>query len=334
MIEFQSVSKTYRVIHSRTGFVATLSSLFIPKYTFVRALKGVSFRIEQGELVGLIGENGAGKSTLVKIATGILRPNSGNALFGGVKVHEHRKRCALQFGVAFGQRRSLWWQLSAREGLEALARIYKVPGVQVRKRVDQLIDTFELGEFVDRQVRLLSLGQRTRCEVAGCFVHHPKIVFLDEPTIGMDVLAKIKMREYIKRINQEDRTGILLTSHDLFDVERVCERVMILDSGSLILDATFESMRRKFCSQRVLRLNLASPFIHGQLDDLEDIHLMPVDDRWRLKILFDPVRRPIMEFMTELQRRLDIVDFMVEDLPIDEFVAQIYKARSEGDHQG
>lgn len=331
MIEFQEVSKTYRIIKSRPGLTATVGGLFAPKYTYIKAIQDLSLSIRRGELVGLIGENGAGKSTLVKLATGILRPDHGCVLIDGLKVHEHRRTCALQFGVAFGQRRSLWWQLSAREGLAALARIYKVRPCEVMPRIQQLIHLFELEQFVDSPVRQLSLGQRIRCEVASCFIHRPKIVFLDEPTIGMDVMAKIRMRDYLKRINREDEVAVLLTSHDLFDVERVCQRAIILDKGRLLLDTSFESMRREYCVQRVLHLTLGTPFSDGQLEGLRGIEIMPDEDRWRLNLSFDPVARPVMGLMAELQDKLDIVDFVVEDLPIDEFVAQIYRTRASSD---
>ncbi len=331
MIEFQEVSKTYRVVESRPGLASTVAGLFAPRYTYVKAIQDLSLNIRQGELVGLIGENGAGKSTLVKLATGILRPDLGWILVDGLKVHEHRRQCALQFGVAFGQRRSLWWQLSAGEGLAALARIYKVRPSDVKPRIRQLIELFELEQFVDRPVRQLSLGQRIRCEVASCFIHRPKIVFLDEPTIGMDVIAKIRMREYLRRINRQDGVAVLLTSHDLFDVERICERAIILDKGRVLLDTTFDSMRREFCGQRVLHLTLGSPFNDGQLEGVRDIELITDEDRWRLKLSFDPVQRPVVGLLAELQERLDIVDFIVEDLPIDEFVAKIYRTRSASD---
>ncbi len=243
---------------------------------------------------------------------------------------KHRTKCALHFGVTFGQRHSLWWQLTAREGLEALGRIYRLKSSEIKSRIKQLIDLFELEAFVGHPIRQLSLGQRIRCEVAGCFIHRPKIVFLDEPTIGMDAGAKIKMREYLKRLNREDGVAVLLTSHDLFDVERVCERIMILDKGRLIFHDTFESMRKRFCSQRVLRLNMASPLNNGRLNGVEEIEVMPSEDQWKLKIRFDPIARPVIGLMEELHKRLDIVDFTVEDLPIDEFVAGIYKAQSKG----
>lgn len=329
MLEFQSAYKTYRVARSRPGFAGTIRGLFSPVYGHIKAVQDLSFSIMEGELVGLIGENGAGKSTTVKMATGILRPDKGNVLFNGREVARHRKQCALHYGVTFGQRRSLWWQLPAIEGMEALGRVYRLKSSEIKARIKQLIDLFELHGFADRQVRQLSLGQRIRCEVASCFIHRPKIVFLDEPTIGMDAVAKVKMREYLKVINKEDGVALLLTSHDLFDVERVCERILVLDKGSLILNDSFESMRRMFCSHRVLKLNLGTSFTDGRLDGVEGIELLPVNDRWKLNIRFDPVKKPVIGLMEEVQKRLDVVDFTVEDLPIDEFVAEIYKSRGE-----
>lgn len=328
ILQFDHVHKTYRVIEVRRGFLSAMKSLVVPKYRHIKAVRDVSLRIEEGELVGLIGENGAGKSTIVKMATGILYPTSGKILFDGLDVMKNRRRCAAKFGVTFGQRRALWWQLSAREGLEALGWIYHLKPKEIKSRINRLIDIFELEEFIDRPVRQLSLGQRIRCVVTSCFIHRPQIVFLDEPTIGMDALAKIKMREYLRKINQRDGVAIFLTSHDLFDVERVCERILILDKGRLILDDTFDSLRRRFCSHRVLSLNLGAPFDNDNIRDVEGIELMPVPDPWKLKIRFDPVEVPVMGLLDELQKKLDIIDFTVEDLPIDEFVAEIYRAQS------
>jgi len=328
MLEFQSVCKTYRASRSHRGFAAVFRGLFVPAYDTVRAMQDVTFKIDAGELVGLIGENGAGKSTLVKLATGILRPDEGRVFCGGLEVWRNRKKCALRYGAVFGQRRSLWWQLTAKESLEALGRIYRLGLVDIKRRIEQLIAIFQLEEFVNRQVRQLSLGQRIRCEVAGCFIHSPQIVFLDEPTIGIDAVAKLQMRQYLRRINQEDGVAVLFTSHDLFDVERLCKRIMILDRGSLILNATFEQMRKKFGSLRVLKLTLASPLDDRGLAVVDGINLRPGKDPWRPKIRFDPNVTPAINLMAELQKRLDIVDFTVEDMPIDEFVAGIYQARN------
>lgn len=327
MIEFNNVYKTYRIAQSRSGFGGSVKSLFFPKYRYIRAIDDLTFNIKEGELVGLIGENGAGKSTLVKMATGILRPDRGCVLFNGLEVNSHRKKCAFKFGVVFGQRRSLWWQLSAKEGFEALGRIYKINSKEVNSRIAQLINLFELKEFVNRPIRQLSLGQRVRCEVTSCFIHRPKMVFLDEPTIGMDSLAKIKMREYLKRINQEECVAVLLTSHDLFDVERVCKRIMILDKGNLILDGSLDSIRKKYGSKRQLNLNLASPLDNVYLKDINGIESVTADDKWKLKIHFDPLKKTALELISELQKSLDIADFTIEDLPIDEFVAEIYKGQ-------
>jgi ABC-2 type transport system ATP-binding protein len=329
MLKFNNVSKTYRIAAGGPGFGAAVKRLFFPAYTYIKAVQNLSFTINRGELVGLIGENGAGKSTIVKIATGILRPDKGQACLADLDVSKYRKKCALQYGVTFGQRRSLWWQLSAREGFLALAKVYNIHSSEIKNRTDQLIDLFELGDFVDRPVRQLSLGQRIRCEVAGCFIHRPQIVFLDEPTIGMDALAKIKMREYLKKINHEDGVSILLTSHDLFDVERVCNRILVLDKGVLILDDTFDSLRRKYCTERMLTLNLAASATDVMLKDIEGIEPIPGGDKWKLNIRFNPVERPVLKLMEDLQKRLDIVDFTVEDLPVDEFVAKIYKNQSD-----
>jgi ABC-2 type transport system ATP-binding protein len=326
MIEFRNCYKTYRTIRNKSGIIGALKGLFFPEYRYVKAINNLTFSINKGELVGLIGENGAGKSTTVKLATGILRPDRGHVFLNNLEISKNRQKCAYHFGVTFGQRRSLWWQLSARDGMEALGRIYNVKPNEIKNRVKQLVGVFELEEFIDKPVRHLSLGQRVRCEVTSCFIHRPRIVFLDEPTIGMDALAKIKMREYLKRINRDDGVAVLLTSHDLFDVERVCNRIIILDKGNLVLDGSLESIRKKFGSLRILNISLASPANNKIINNMKDVELLPVDDNWKLKIRFNPSRKTTLKLIEELQKHINIADYTIEDLPIDEFVAEIYKS--------
>jgi ABC-2 type transport system ATP-binding protein len=187
------------------------------------------------------------------------------------------------------------------------------------------VDIFELGEFVDRPIRQLSLGQKVRCEVASCFLHGPEIVLLDEPTIGMDAIAKVQMRDYIRRINRECNVAVLLTSHDLFDVERVCERVMILDEGRLILQGTLESLRTAYCSERIVELTTAAPVETVRALDVPGAEMMPTGNQHKVKLRFDPRATSVFEIIETFGRAVEIVDFTVEEIPIDEFVARIYR---------
>ncbi|MDR1328055.1 MAG: ATP-binding cassette domain-containing protein [Oscillospiraceae bacterium] len=246
MISFQSISKTYKVAKREPGLRAALKSIARREYAYVEALKNVSFSVERGEIVGYIGPNGAGKSTTIKIMSGILVPTSGECTILGRTPWKDRVRHVKNIGVVFGQRSQLMWDIPVMDSFELLRDIYKVPGDLYRKNLDELCGIFSLGEFVGTPVRQLSLGQRMRCEIAASLLHSPSVLFLDEPTIGLDAVSKVAVRDFIKRINKENGVTVVLTTHDMGDVEALCDRVILIGRGEILYDGGFARMKEQY----------------------------------------------------------------------------------------
>ncbi len=240
-IEARNLTKTFKTHKSRPGLLGALRDLFTRQYTTITAVDGINLLVEEGEMVGYIGANGAGKSTTIKMLTGILMPTSGFLRVNGMDPHRERERFVRTIGVVFGQRSQLWWDLAVQESFRLLQRVYRVPDDVYRKHMGYVIEVLEIGDLLDRPVRKLSLGQRMRCELAAAFVHNPPLLFLDEPTIGLDVLIKMKVREFLREMNRTYGTTILLTTHDLSDIEALCSRVVMLDKGRILYDGSWRS---------------------------------------------------------------------------------------------
>ena len=246
-IEVQELTKSFRARQPRgPGIRARIADVVAPRSRDVHAVERISFRIAAGERVAFIGPNGAGKSTTLKILAGILHPTSGHVTVGGLVPWRDRHELGFTIGTVFGQRSQLWYQLTPRDTLELLARVYELPRAVWRARLDALVDAFALHGLLDRPVRQLSLGQRMRCEVAASLLHAPRVLFLDEPTIGLDVTAKATIRELLSHRSREEGTTLLLTSHDSGDIEQVCDRVLIIHRGRILLDATVAELRRRY----------------------------------------------------------------------------------------
>jgi ABC-2 type transport system ATP-binding protein len=246
-VEVHHLTKQFRTRAARgPGARARLADLIAPRFGAIMAVDAISFRVEAGERVAFIGPNGAGKSTTLKILAGILHPTSGSVQVAGFEPARDRHALGFAIGTVFGQRSQLWYTLAARDTLELLARVYEIPRDVWRARLAELTDAFNLGALLDRPVRQLSLGERMRCEIAASLLHAPRVLFLDEPTIGLDVEAKATIRELLQRRSNEDGTTLLLTSHDTGDIEEVCDRVIIIHSGRILLDATVAEMKRRY----------------------------------------------------------------------------------------
>jgi ABC-2 type transport system ATP-binding protein len=259
VIEARGLSKVFRTTVRRPGFAGALRSLVSPQRVAKVAVQDVEFSVGKGELLALLGPNGAGKSTTIKMLTGILTPTSGEALVAGVVPHRDRERNAHNIGAVFGQRTQLWWDLPARDSFEILRDIYGVPEGQFRDRIEEFDGLLELSEFWDTRVRHLSLGQRVRCDLAASLLHDPPVVFLDEPTIGMDVVVKEQVRRFLRhQVEERDRT-VLLTTHDMTEVERLAERVVLINHGRIVLDGSLQEIRRRFGGTWQVRATLADP---------------------------------------------------------------------------
>jgi ABC-2 type transport system ATP-binding protein len=245
-IEVHQLRKAFQVQQNRAGLKGAFQDLFRRNYKEVVAVNDIDFVIPKGEICGYIGENGAGKSTTIKMLTGILVPTSGQIHVNGMVPYKEREKFVKDIGVVFGQRSQLWWDLGVIESFQLLRKVYRIPVEEYKKRLDELVQRLDLAEILNRPVRKLSLGQRMRCELAASLLHNPSILFLDEPTIGLDIIVKSEIRDFLKELNRRYETTILLTTHDLQDIEALCSRVIMLDDGHIIYDGGLQQLKDKW----------------------------------------------------------------------------------------
>jgi ABC-2 type transport system ATP-binding protein len=339
LIEAQHLSKSFRVLRKKTGALAGLRTLFSTDYQEVPAVNDVNFTIAPGELVGYIGPNGAGKSTTIKMLTGVLHPSGGRAIVSGLVPYQQRAQNSRQIGVVFGQRTQLIYDLPARDTFELLRKMYTVPQARFTERVAYFSDLLDLGALLDRPVRLLSLGERMRCELIAALLHAPRIIFLDEPTIGLDVVAKERMRTFITTLNQEQGTTILLTTHDLHDIEQLCRRVIIIDHGTVIYDGTLAEIKRRYGRRRRITFALldgaaeangraAAPLTVERLDaELvalgDSITVEQREDR-SLAVGFNPQRVAVSALTRHIVNRYPVADLTVEEADLEAIIREIY----------
>lgn len=291
----------------------------------IRAVDEMSFTVQAGSAVGYIGANGAGKSTTIKMLTGILVPTSGHVRTCGLRPVEDRRALARRVGVVFGQRSQLWWDLPVRESFQILAAIHDLSDDRARTRTDELIDRLEMGEYLATPVRQLSLGQRMRAEVAAALLHSPELVILDEPTIGLDVLSKQRLREFLIEERQEHGTTLLLTTHDMGDIERLCERVLVVDHGRLAYDGTLAGLSAQVGAQRTLVVDLAEP-----VADLTDVpgahHVASEANGLQQHLTYDPDATTLARVLAAITDRVEVRDISIEDPDIEDVVRRIYSA--------
>ena len=286
----------------------------------VEAVAGISFAVEAGERLAYIGPNGAGKSTSIKMLTGILHPTSGDAEVLGIVPWKKRRQLAARIGTLFGQRSQLWYQLTPRQTFGLLGRIYRIPADEERRRLARLGELLDATQLFDQPVRGLSLGQRMRCELVASMLHAPEVLFLDEPTIGLDLVAKARFRDLIVRINEEQGTTILLTSHDVSDIEQVARRVIVINHGRLIYDDRVSVMRRALLGTKMLDVRFEQP--PGSVE-VEGARLVKLTGAGA-KLVVDTGQRPIRSVLDDLLDRYDVVDISVADPPLEEIVSHIY----------
>ncbi|MFB3893109.1 MAG: ATP-binding cassette domain-containing protein [Phycisphaerae bacterium] len=321
-IVVENLVKTFRIAQRRPGMLGALAGLVRRKYREVRALDGVSFSIKPGELVGYIGPNGAGKSTTVKILAGILVPEGGNVQVLGRTPWKHRIETVRQIGVVFGQRTQLWWDLPVIESFDLLRDIYRVEHDQYRRTRDELVGLLELKGLLDTPVRQLSLGQRMRCDLAAALLHGPKILYLDEPTIGLDAVAKLAVRDFVKALNRNRGVTIILTTHDMDDIEALCSRVLVINEGRILTDGTLDDLRARVTTERRLIVDLFEE--DGDVADPE-AQVVGREGR-RVTLRFDPARVAPAALIARVTANHRIRDLFVENPPIEEIIARIYGA--------
>jgi ABC-2 type transport system ATP-binding protein len=322
LIRVERLEKTFRVAEHRGGLLGAFGSLVHRQYRLVRAVRDVSFAIARGEMVGCLGPNGAGKSTTVKMLTGILVPSGGHVEVLGMVPHRRRKQVAQRIGVVFGQRTQLWWDLPLIDSLELLRHVYKVSAERYARNLRRLRDLLDLDPFLRTPVRQLSLGQRMRGDLAAALLHDPEILYLDEPTIGLDVVAKHRVRDFLREINRQDSATVLLTTHDMSDVEQLCSRVLIIDHGTLLYDGTLEGIRDRMGTERTLVVDLAAD-VEGELM-VPGAQQVRADGprRW---LQFNRLETTAAELIGDLAARYPLHDLTIDEPDIETIVRRIYQ---------
>ncbi len=324
LIEVKNLVKTYKTMEKERGLTGYFKNLIKPKHKEFTAVNKINFDIEEGELVGYIGENGAGKSTTIKMLTGLLTPTSGNVVVNGLVPNKRRIENNKNIGAVFGQKTQLWWDLPVIESFRLIKKMYKIPEGEYRKNLKRFTEILELGDLLDKQVKNLSLGQKMRCEVAATFLHNPKIVYLDEPTIGLDVLVKENIRKFIKEINKEKNVTVILTTHDLNDIEDVCDRIILLDKGEIIYDGTkqkFKDTYGKYTKAEFLIKNKNSLISNNKELNFEIIE----ETEKILKVKFKHEETTVMKVMEEISKYCDIEDIHMKEAELEDILKEIYK---------
>ena len=321
IITVEHLSKHFKVYKRRTGFWGNLSSMVSREHDIIRAVDDVNFSLERGELVGYIGANGAGKSTTIKMLTGILVPTSGHIDVMGLTPYRHRKENTRRIGVVFGQRTQLWWDLPVIDSFELLKHIYEIPQNLYKQNLEFFSELLQLQPFLSTPVRRLSLGQRMRCDLTAALLHDPEILYLDEPTIGLDVIAKEQVRQFLRQVNAERQVTVILTTHDLNDVEKVCQRLIIIDSGKIIYDGGIDALKERYGKTRMLIVDLAQRYSDIQLEVVDLIRR----DGNRIWLAFDRDTISASEVITQLTARYEIQDLTISEPEIEEIVRRIYE---------
>ena len=327
-IRISELSKTFLVAERQSGVAAKLAGLVRRRFTTIHALKGISFSLGEGELLGLIGPNGAGKSTTIKILCGILEPTAGVCEVGGLVPWRERIRHVARIGAVFGQRTQLWWDLPVIESFELLRDIYRVPADRYRQTSEALIALLDLERLLEIPVRQLSLGQRMRCEIAASMLHEPRVLFLDEPTIGLDAVAKLAVREFVKTLNRERGVTVILTTHDMHDIEALAQRVIVIGKGVMLADGTLTSLRRGALAERRLRVQCTVDveslgLRSGQAVDVPGATVRLAHGRL-VELSFDPRVTSAHQLIAHVAARFNVEDVHLEEPPIEEAIARFY----------
>ncbi|MBN2442358.1 MAG: ATP-binding cassette domain-containing protein [Spirochaetales bacterium] len=319
VITVKNLRKEFRLKVKQPGLKGSLQSLFRPCYKEVEAVAGVSFVVEKGEVLAFIGPNGAGKSTTIKMLTGILYPSSGVVEVLGYSPQRQRSRLAFKIGSVFGQKSQLWFHLPPLDSFQLLGAIYEIPSRLLSARIDELVDLLEIGDFLKAPVRKLSLGQRIRCELAASLLHEPEIIFLDEPTIGLDVVIKQKIRELITRLNLEKKVTIFFTSHDVGDIEKVCKRAIVIHHGRILLDEQVKKLKYQYLDKKIISVK----YTEKVNPVLPHVRVLKQKDS-SLKLEVDTRKTDLHSVMEKLITRGNFYDITVSDPPLEDIIARIY----------
>ena len=330
IISLNNITKEFKVLNRREGLKGSIRDLFSRDYKIVKAVDGITMEVQQGEIVGYLGPNGAGKSTTIKMMTGVLEPTSGELLVGGRVPYKNRSQNAQEIGVVFGQRSQLWWSLPLVESFKLLKDIYQIPDDQYDSMMKLYGSLVNIDELLHKPVRQMSLGQRTLSDILAAFLHNPKIVFLDEPTIGLDVSMKAKIRTLIQALNKEKNTTVILTTHDMGDVDALCRRIVIIDKGKMLYDNDIEHLKGFFGSYRTLKIRVSGDMAKVASEIEKELPEFKVssDEEW-ISVLVDEDKSKVLDVLSLLRQKHDIKDMQLEEISTEEVIKKIYEGGVE-----
>ncbi|WP_373425368.1 ABC transporter ATP-binding protein [Paracholeplasma vituli] len=329
MIKVEHLKKDFIIYEKEPGLKGVIKSFYNAKKIIKKAVDDVSFTINQGEIIGYIGPNGAGKSTTIKMLTGILTPTSGEVKVDSVIPYQKRTLNAKKIGVVFGQRTQLWWDLPLIESFTVLKEIYEISDIDYKERLSYFSNLFGLDEFIKQPVRQLSLGQRMKADIVASLLHNPKILFLDEPTIGLDVIAKENIRKTLKDIHDKYQTTIILTTHDLADIEELCDRIMMIDQGKIIYDGSLETIKAKFGSKKIVCFTLKADSmmdltVFDRLKKKDPDLIASIEDS-KLTVVFNKLKIKVGDIITPVLAQTDVLDIDISDDHLENIIKAIYK---------
>lgn len=337
MIQVENLEKYFKKTIKQPGFLGSVKSLFHSKKEIVKAVDDISFHVDKGEILGFIGPNGAGKSTVIKMLTGILTPTGGSCVINGQNPQKNRKKYVKEIGVVFGQRTQLWWDLPLTETYTVLKEIYEIEDAQFKKQMAFLNEVLELESFITSPVRTLSLGQRMRADIAASLLHNPKVLFLDEPTIGLDVVVKDNIRKAIAKINQEEGTTVILTTHDLEDISSLCKRIVMIDHGQKVYDGSLYNLKQKYGQMRELNFETVNSESVATLDyanafaanALEEGDLTVTTEGTMVSVGFNTDKISVEQMLNYTLGKVHVKDINVKDADIEEIIRRLYKSGVE-----
>lgn len=321
-ITVEELQKSFKVKQKQRGLRASLSSFVKADYKLVEAVKNITFQVEEGEVLAFIGPNGAGKSTTIKMLTGILYPDGGNMSVLGLSPTRDRKKLACQIGTVFGQKEQLWTHLTPYDNFMFFGKVYDLSDKEAVERIEDMAESFELGGFINTPVRNLSLGQRIRCEIAASLIHRPKILFLDEPTIGLDPVVKENIREFIKKLNKKYNTTVFLTSHDVGDIEKLCKRIIIINDGRIVMDDGMDSLKYHYLNRKQVEIRLKEEM---EIAEREGIRLLRNKGLER-KFEVDTEKCQVNELLNLIDGD-NIMDVNISNIPLEKIIMEIYKGQ-------
>ena len=324
VIEVKNLSKSFKVKIKEKGLKGSLKSIIKPKYKMIKAVNNISFDVEEGEMIAFIGPNGAGKSTTIKMLTGILYRNEGDIKVLDLDPSKDRKKLSYKIGTVFGQKEQLWMHLTPYDNFKFFSAIYDIPEKEAEERIEELAKLFEMESFINTPVRNLSLGQRIRSEIVASLIHKPKILFLDEPTIGLDPVVKENIRILIKKMNKEYNTTVFLTSHDVLDIEKLCKRVIIVNNGKIVMDDTMNNLKYHYLNKKIVEVKSKEKI---SLDNEDGITILK-EKETNLKLEIDTRKKNLSDVLKLIDPE-NIIDINISNTPLEQIISEIYKSNKK-----